>query len=349
RLRRIDQAARHSRHPPRKAPDELLDLPEQSALHRLCPRQLLRLHRSVHRALGLAFRAHRGLWAFEPGLWLLLRPLGARLYGRLFRQSSAAARHGAERDAAALRSCHPDRSRAGDAGLRREDVGRRRRRHGALRHLLLRDQPGAIECRRRGNGADSTYGRNRRLADGRHPDGERSGRWLHRRSVLRWHRHTDGRRHGERRDRRDNLLLADRAAEPAGCHLASSAAPLRKQGAEMSSSFMTAKSDLTAKRRSLRRHRAFATGLLLLAVAIFIAAREWPYPSFVVRLLSSAADAAMVGGLADWFAITALFRRPLGLPIPHTALIPSKKSDIGNRSAVSSEIIFSIRACCSSG
>ena len=97
----------------------------------------------------------------------------------------------------------------------------------------------------------------------------------------------------------------------------------------MRSSFMTAKSDLAAKRRSLRRHRAFATGLLLVAVAIFIAAREWPYDSFAVRLFSAAAEAAMVGGLADWFAITALFRRPLGLPIPHTALIPSKKSDIG--------------------
>lgn len=97
----------------------------------------------------------------------------------------------------------------------------------------------------------------------------------------------------------------------------------------MSSSFIAAKSDLTEKRRSLRRHRAFATGLLLLAVAIFIAAREWPYASFATRLLSAAAEAAMVGGLADWFAITALFRRPLGLPIPHTALIPAKKSDIG--------------------
>jgi len=97
----------------------------------------------------------------------------------------------------------------------------------------------------------------------------------------------------------------------------------------MSSSFMAAKSDPTAKRRALRRHRAFATGLLLLAVAIFIGAREWAHASFTARLLGAAAEAAMVGGLADWFAITALFRRPLGLPIPHTALIPARKSDIG--------------------
>jgi len=43
----------------------------------------------------------------------------------------------------------------------------------------------------------------------------------------------------------------------------------------------------------------------------------------------STAEAAMIGGLADWFAVTALFRRPLGLPIPHTAIIPHKKDEIG--------------------
>jgi uncharacterized membrane-anchored protein YjiN (DUF445 family) len=97
----------------------------------------------------------------------------------------------------------------------------------------------------------------------------------------------------------------------------------------MNSPIITARSDQDDKRRSLRRHRAFATGLLLLAVAIFIIAHEWPREPFAARLLGAAAEAAMVGGLADWFAITALFRRPLGLPIPHTALIPSKKADIG--------------------
>lgn len=82
-------------------------------------------------------------------------------------------------------------------------------------------------------------------------------------------------------------------------------------------------------RRSLRRHRWFATCLLLLAVVVFIAARAWPHAPFLARMLGAAAEAAMVGGLADWFAITALFRRPLGLPIPHTALIPLRKADIG--------------------
>ena len=41
------------------------------------------------------------------------------------------------------------------------------------------------------------------------------------------------------------------------------------------------------------------------------------------------AEAALIGGLADWFAVTALFRRPLGLPIPHTAIVPTRKDEIG--------------------
>jgi uncharacterized membrane-anchored protein YjiN (DUF445 family) len=72
-----------------------------------------------------------------------------------------------------------------------------------------------------------------------------------------------------------------------------------------------------------------ATGLLVIAVAIFLFLRFLPNPGFGARLLNAAAEAAIVGGLADWFAITALFRRPLGLPIPHTALIPSRKNEIG--------------------
>ena len=66
-----------------------------------------------------------------------------------------------------------------------------------------------------------------------------------------------------------------------------------------------------------------------MAVAIFAGLRLTGETSFGARLLGAAAEAAIVGGLADWFAITALFRRPLGLPIPHTALIPSRKDEIG--------------------
>ena len=71
-----------------------------------------------------------------------------------------------------------------------------------------------------------------------------------------------------------------------------------------------------------------ATGLLVFATAVFIAFRfigDDGWQGYV----STAAEAAMVGALADWFAVTALFRRPLGLPIPHTAIIPTRKDQIG--------------------
>lgn len=87
--------------------------------------------------------------------------------------------------------------------------------------------------------------------------------------------------------------------------------------------------DVEAKRLILRRNRLIAGGLLVIAVAVFIGVRLFAQPSFAAELISAAAEAAIVGGLADWFAVTALFRKPLGLPIPHTALIPARKDDIG--------------------
>jgi uncharacterized membrane-anchored protein YjiN (DUF445 family) len=75
--------------------------------------------------------------------------------------------------------------------------------------------------------------------------------------------------------------------------------------------------------------KAAATGLLLVMAALFALARvlqpHHPWLGFVKAF----AEAAMVGGLADWFAVTALFRHPLGLPIPHTAIIPRNKDRIG--------------------
>ena len=72
-----------------------------------------------------------------------------------------------------------------------------------------------------------------------------------------------------------------------------------------------------------------ATGLLVVMAAVFVAARvlqpQFPWLAYVKAF----AEAAMVGGLADWFAVTALFRHPLGLPIPHTAIIPRNKDRIG--------------------
>ena len=75
--------------------------------------------------------------------------------------------------------------------------------------------------------------------------------------------------------------------------------------------------------------RLFATGLLVLMAVIFVIARllrpGHPWLAFV----GAFAEAAMVGAIADWFAVTALFRHPLGLKIPHTAIIPSNKERIG--------------------
>lgn len=82
------------------------------------------------------------------------------------------------------------------------------------------------------------------------------------------------------------------------------------------------------KYRALRRQRWIATALLLGAMAVFLATQYLP-PTFAVRLFAAAAEAALVGGFADWFAVTALFRHPLGLPIPHTALIRTQKDRIG--------------------
>jgi uncharacterized membrane-anchored protein YjiN (DUF445 family) len=87
--------------------------------------------------------------------------------------------------------------------------------------------------------------------------------------------------------------------------------------------------DAAEKRARLHRAKRAATALLALAAAILVAARAYPHPSFVAAFVRAAAEAAIVGGLADWFAVTALFRKPLGLPIPHTALIPERKDEIG--------------------
>lgn len=85
------------------------------------------------------------------------------------------------------------------------------------------------------------------------------------------------------------------------------------------------------KRRGVRRMKTLATGLLLLAAVVFTLAR-WAQHNGAGAwsgYVAAAAEAGMVGALADWFAVTALFKRPLGLPIPHTAIIPTKKDQLG--------------------
>ena len=73
-----------------------------------------------------------------------------------------------------------------------------------------------------------------------------------------------------------------------------------------------------------------ATGLLLAMAALFFVARALDHVHPAMGFVQAFAEAAMVGGLADWFAVTALFRHPLKLPIPHTAIIPRNKDRIGD-------------------
>jgi len=81
-------------------------------------------------------------------------------------------------------------------------------------------------------------------------------------------------------------------------------------------------------RRELRQHRAFATGLLVVMAALTLLSYALP-DGVWADLLQASAKAGFVGGIADWFAVTALFRHPLGLPIPHTAIIPHQKARLG--------------------
>lgn len=73
-----------------------------------------------------------------------------------------------------------------------------------------------------------------------------------------------------------------------------------------------------------------ATGLLLLMAAVFLTSRHYEDMHPAIGFVRAFAEAAMVGGLADWFAVTALFRHPLHLPIPHTAIIPRNKDRIAD-------------------
>ncbi|WP_428492095.1 DUF445 domain-containing protein [Rhodopila sp.] len=84
----------------------------------------------------------------------------------------------------------------------------------------------------------------------------------------------------------------------------------------------------TQARRTLRRHRSFATGLLVLMACLTIASYSLP-PNWWAGLLQASAKAGFIGGIADWFAVTALFRHPLGIPIPHTAIIPNQRLRLG--------------------
>ncbi len=92
---------------------------------------------------------------------------------------------------------------------------------------------------------------------------------------------------------------------------------------------LTGSLDDPVRARDLQKMKRLATGLFVLAALVFLVCvlaggdRTW------VGYVRATAEASMVGALADWFAVTALFRHPLRLPIPHTAIIPRKKDQIG--------------------
>lgn len=87
--------------------------------------------------------------------------------------------------------------------------------------------------------------------------------------------------------------------------------------------------DEASRRAALRRMKWVANGMLILAAAIYLLARWLEREHGWAGYLRATAEASMVGGLADWFAVTALFRHPLGLPIPHTAILQKQKDRVG--------------------
>lgn len=82
------------------------------------------------------------------------------------------------------------------------------------------------------------------------------------------------------------------------------------------------------RRAGLRRMRTLATGLLVLAAVVYVVTLRLDH-SGAWGFVNTAAEAAMVGALADWFAVTAIFRHPLGIPVPHTALVKKRKDELG--------------------
>jgi uncharacterized membrane-anchored protein YjiN (DUF445 family) len=80
------------------------------------------------------------------------------------------------------------------------------------------------------------------------------------------------------------------------------------------------------RRAGLRRMRSVALGLLVFAAVVYVLTRD---QDGFLGFVNAGAEASMVGAMADWFAVTALFRHPLGIPVPHTALIPKRKDELG--------------------
>ncbi|WP_139329618.1 DUF445 domain-containing protein [Mycobacterium sp. IS-2888] len=127
---------------------------------------------------------------------------------------------------------------------------------------------------------------------------------------------------------------ADSPGSPArGPEVTASASPARRPHTSLAESFAGADPQADAERRvALRRMKMVALGFLIGASGVFLACR-WAQAhtsaGVWVGYVGAAAEAGMVGALADWFAVTALFKHPLGIPIPHTAIIKRKKDQLG--------------------
>lgn len=91
-----------------------------------------------------------------------------------------------------------------------------------------------------------------------------------------------------------------------------------------------AAADRAAKLAALRRTKFLATAALVACVALFLLARSFEQQSPALAFAAAFFEAAAIGGIADWYAVVALFRRPLGLPIPHTAIIPRNQDRIAD-------------------
>lgn len=101
--------------------------------------------------------------------------------------------------------------------------------------------------------------------------------------------------------------------------------------------------DDLAKQTALRRTKAIATSALVACVAVFLCARAFQGTYPALAYVAAFAEAAAIGGLADWYAVVALFRRPMGLPVPHTAIIPANKDRIANNLGRFIEVNFLAR------
>ena len=124
---------------------------------------------------------------------------------------------------------------------------------------------------------------------------------------------------------RGDSNTSTREAAPRG-----SDSSMKEPTARSSSGPLSLRPEQDAERElALKRMKAWATGLLVLATIIFVVAKlfESRYPWLAIVVAT--AEASMVGALADWFAVTALFKHPLGIPIPHTAIIPARKDRVG--------------------